>query len=208
MTKVTLDINAFKALASDTRLDLLKTLDGKRMSLKEISVATKLNKATLHEHLTKLNEAGLVKKNERTGHKWVYYTLSWKGECLLHPENSKIVVLFSATFVAFWIGVIQLLNYAKGRVVNFTYPVLSNEDSSIWKGNVSGFNNTTMPQYAEELETIPENSRVLIDSFNGNLGYVYQDPIALYISIVCFMIFTFVFIFSIWRLWENRSQKI
>ena len=41
MTKVTLDINAFKALASDTRLDILKTLDGKRMSLNDISRKTK-----------------------------------------------------------------------------------------------------------------------------------------------------------------------
>jgi DNA-binding transcriptional ArsR family regulator len=62
MPKVTLDMAAFKALASDTRLDILKSLDGKKMSLKDISNATKLNKATLHEHLSKLHEAGLVKK--------------------------------------------------------------------------------------------------------------------------------------------------
>ena len=67
MSKVTLDINAFKALASDTRLDILRTLDGKKMSLKDISNATNLNKATLHEHLSKLNEAGLIKKKEREG---------------------------------------------------------------------------------------------------------------------------------------------
>ena len=85
MTKVTLDMDTFKALASDTRLDILRTLDGKKMSLKDISFETKLNKATLHEHLAKLNEAGLVKKKEREGHKWVVYKLTWKGESLLHP---------------------------------------------------------------------------------------------------------------------------
>ncbi len=31
MTKITLDRETFKALASDTRLDILKTLDGKNM---------------------------------------------------------------------------------------------------------------------------------------------------------------------------------
>ena len=92
MSKVTLDMSTFKALASDTRLDILRALDGKKMGLKDISQATKLNKATLHEHLTKLNEAGLVKRKEREGHKWVYYKLTWKGECLLHPENTRIVV--------------------------------------------------------------------------------------------------------------------
>ena len=82
MPKITLDMNAFKALASDTRLDILRALDGKKMSLKDISKETKLNKATLHEHLVKLNEAGLVKRKEREGHKWVTYKLTWKGECV------------------------------------------------------------------------------------------------------------------------------
>ena len=117
MSKVTLDMATFKALASDTRLDILKVLDGKRMSLKDISSRTNLNKATLHEHLSKLNEAGLVKKNEREGHKWVYYKLTWKGECLLHPENTRIVVLFTTTFITLFIGIIQLVNYVKGVVI-------------------------------------------------------------------------------------------
>jgi len=117
MVKVTLDMSTFKALASDTRLDILKTLDGKRMALKDISKATNLNKATLHEHLSKLNEAGLVKKKEREGHKWVYYKLTWKGECLLHPENTKIVVLFTTTFLTLCVGIVNFINYAKGYIV-------------------------------------------------------------------------------------------
>jgi DNA-binding transcriptional ArsR family regulator len=111
MTKLTLDMNTFKALASDTRLDILKALDGKKLSLKDISRITNLNKATLHEHLTKLNEAGLVKKKEREGHKWVYYKLTWKGEGLLHPENTRIVVMFSATFISLLVAVIFMVSF-------------------------------------------------------------------------------------------------
>jgi len=37
------------------------------MSLSEISRATNLNKATLHEHLSKLCEADLVKRKDREG---------------------------------------------------------------------------------------------------------------------------------------------
>jgi len=116
MTKITIDMHTFKALASDTRLDILKTLDGKKLSLNDICKATNLNKATLHEHLSKLYEAGLVNKNEREGHKWVYYKLSWKGEGLLHPENTKIVVMFSITFISLLIGIMLL--------VNFTQPII------------------------------------------------------------------------------------
>ncbi len=113
MTKITIDMHTFKALASDTRLDILKALDGKKLSLTDICKATNLNKATLHEHLSKLYEAGLVKKNEREGHKWVYYKLSWKGEGLLHPENTKIVVMFGITFISLLVAVMLLVNFAQ-----------------------------------------------------------------------------------------------
>ena len=111
MPKLTLDMHTFKALASDTRLDILKALDGKRMSLKELGCITNLNKATLHEHLAKLNDAGLIKRKEREGHKWVYYKLTWKGEGLLHPENTRIVVMFSITFISLLIAFILMINF-------------------------------------------------------------------------------------------------
>jgi DNA-binding transcriptional ArsR family regulator len=131
MTKITLDRETFKALASDTRLDILKNLDGKNMGLNEIAKASNLNKATLHEHLTKLHEAGLIKRTERDGHKWVYYKLTWKGESLLHPENTKIVILFTTTFVALWIGIIQLIWYIKGTVTDFGYNLYTMGDQAV-----------------------------------------------------------------------------
>jgi len=132
MAKVTLDMTAFKALASDTRLDILKALDGKKLALKDICKATKLNKATLHEHLSKLNDAGLVKKNEREGHKWVYYKLTWKGECLLHPDNTRIVVLFSATFFTLFIGIVNFVNYVKGQVVARAINFISDGNTALY----------------------------------------------------------------------------
>ena len=119
MSKVMLDKDSFKALASETRLDILKALDGKKLNLKDLCSVTKLQKATLHVHLTKLLDAGFIKKKERDGHKWVYYKLTWKGESLLHPENSRIVVLFSSTFFALFCGIIQLINFARGTIVGF-----------------------------------------------------------------------------------------
>jgi DNA-binding transcriptional ArsR family regulator len=109
MPKVNLDINSFKALASDTRLNILKTLDGKKLSLNDLARSTNLHKVTLHEHLSRLNEAGFIKKIEREGHKFVYYQLSWKGQSLLHPENTRIVILFSITFFTLFFGFSSLL---------------------------------------------------------------------------------------------------
>jgi len=117
MTKVTLDIKDFKALASESRLDILKALDGKNMSLQDISTVTQLHEVTIHEHLTKLVEAGFVKKQEREGHKWVYYRLSWKGSSLLHPENTKVVVLFTSTFFTFCVGLYSFIVFFKDNLV-------------------------------------------------------------------------------------------
>ena len=138
MPKVTLDMNTFKALASDTRLDILRALDGKKLCLKDICKATNLNKATLHEHLNKLNEAGLVKKKEREGHKWVYYKLTWKGEGLLHPENTKIVVLFSATFIAIAAGIIQMINFIKGKIVAKAINLVGSDSTLLYNLETNG----------------------------------------------------------------------
>ena len=120
MTKVSLDIESFKALASETRLDILRVLDGKKMSLNDICRVTKLHKMTLHEHLNKLTASGFIKRIEREGHKWVYYKLSWKGESLLHPENTRIVVLFSFTFFIFFFGIVTLVNFFKQQKPEYT----------------------------------------------------------------------------------------
>jgi len=205
MPKVTLDMNAFKALASDTRLDILKSLDGKKMSLKDISKATNLNKATLHEHLSKLHEAGLVKKKEREGHKWVYYKLSWKGESLLHPENTKIVVLFTTTFIALWGGIIALMNYVKGTVGTFGQNIFFSEGGRLVQTGVEedGWNEASVP-----LNEITKNGDSL--SYNANEGVTtfFQDPVFVYIAIACLIVFTTVLCVAMWRLWKNKTPKL
>lgn len=209
MSKVTLDRETFKALASDTRLDILRSLDGKNMSLKDISIATNLNKATLHEHLTKLHEAGLVKRKEREGHKWVYYKLTWKGEGLLHPENTRIVVLFSATFVALWMGIIQVFWYVKGTITNLGHNVLYGNQGVLSNGD-GGLkaNESVIPFDVADAPSIPENSRLILDSSDGGFSVLYQDPLFLYIAVVCFVVFTVVLCISFWRLWVNREPKL
>jgi len=256
MTKVTLDRETFKALASDTRLDILKSLDGRHMSLKDICTATKMNKATLHEHLVKLNGAGLIKKNEREGRKWVYYKLTWKGECLLHPENTRIVVLFTTTFITLWIGIIQLVQYVKGTAMNLGYNIYTiGNDAVMLEGeavslrakigldniNISGTNlppgspdflktfvtHTESFTYGnaplsisldknlsfigtsnDGMAALPGDTHLVVDKSEGVIQAVSQNPTLLYIAIACFIVFTAILCISLWRLWENKTQKI
>jgi DNA-binding transcriptional ArsR family regulator len=247
MSKVTLDRETFKALASDTRLDILKSLDGKNMSLKDICTSTNLNKATLHEHLVKLNEAGLIKKNEREGHKWVYYKLTWKGECLLHPENTRIVVLFTTTFIALWIGIVQIMQYVKGTFTTMGTNILTTGNGALLsKGEVNfdatyfiknghlpsgtpdvlsillkkrllSYNSLSIPPskdlaltgiFDEGKNTLSRNTDLAADKSVGISQAIYQDPTLLYIAIACFVVFAIVLGISLWRIWENKTQKI
>jgi DNA-binding transcriptional ArsR family regulator len=203
MTKITLDKETFKALASDTRLDILKTLDGKKLGLNDIVKVTNLNKATLHEHLSKLNQAGLVKKKEREGHKWVYYSLTWKGESLLHPENTKIVVLFTVTFLALWAGIVQVALYVKGTIIQVGQNVLYSTEAG-----GDSIKNCVNESAVPALDSIPENSRLFIESGDGGINLLYQNPIFLYIAIICFILFITICCVAVWKMWKNKTQKL
>jgi DNA-binding transcriptional ArsR family regulator len=183
MPKITLDRDMFKALASETRLDILKTLDGKKLGLNEISNAINLNKATLHEHLSKLNEAGLVKRKEREGHKWVYYKLTWKGESLLHPENTRIVVMFSATFIALFFGFVNLVNFFRSTLF------IERRSGLIFSPNT----------------TQTEDNILLIGKGSS---YLAENNVYNSIALVCFSIFFILMIISIWRYKKNKISKL
>jgi DNA-binding transcriptional ArsR family regulator len=111
--RITLDREAFKVLASDTRLDILKALDERPMTVSELGRKLDLNKATVFEHLEKLVSAGLVKKQDHEDRMWVYYSLSWKARRILHPERVTIALLFSTAIGALLSGVTVAAEYAR-----------------------------------------------------------------------------------------------
>lgn len=86
--RITLDAETFKALASASRLQVLKALDERRKTLSELARDLALNKATVHEHLALLSSADLVKKRDDEGRKWIYYELTWRGQKILHPQET------------------------------------------------------------------------------------------------------------------------
>lgn len=183
MVKVTLNKEAFKALASDTRLDIIRALDGKKMNLTELCKETNLNKATLHEHLTKLTDAGLIKRIQREGHKWVYYKLSWKGESLLHPENTKIVVVFAVAFTILAAGFIQMYLFIKSKVILDKDPE---------------FDIASVP-VSDTVDTMARSS--------AENNVLYSDFL-FYTAIICFLLFLVLLIFSIYKFWKNKQPSL
>ena len=96
--KVELDKKALFALASDSRMEILKALQPQRRTVAQLADQLGIDKAAVHRHLKKLEEGELVTRYE--DHGFVYYGLSWKARDVIAPgENTKIVIVFSVTLI-------------------------------------------------------------------------------------------------------------
>lgn len=102
---VILDQDAFRALASQVRIKILKSLDERQMTVSDLSKKLSLSKSTVHKHLDTLSGAGLVTKSDDE-RKWVYYKITSKGRKILHPENVKISVILSS--IVFGVGILLI----------------------------------------------------------------------------------------------------
>src|SRR2546428_2678404 len=106
---ITLDRESFKALASEVRVEILKQLEARRMTVTDLSHAMGLAKPTLLEHLDRLQTAGLVAKVDE-GRKWIYYELSKRGRNILHPHEVKIMISLALSILLFSAGVVAMMN--------------------------------------------------------------------------------------------------
>lgn len=96
--RVEIDKKALFALASDTRLDILRAFQPMRRTVTQLSETLNIDKAAIHRHLKKLEEGGFVKRFE--DHGFVYYGLSWKARDILSPnENTRVIVLLSSSWI-------------------------------------------------------------------------------------------------------------
>jgi DNA-binding transcriptional ArsR family regulator len=106
--KVEIDKQALFALASDSRIEILKALGPQRRTVTQLADSLGIDKSAVHRHLKKLEEGGFVVRNE--DHGFVYYGLSWKARDIISPgENTKIVIVFASgwlmvagAFIAIW----------------------------------------------------------------------------------------------------------
>lgn len=125
--KITLDREAFKALAADTRVDILKRLDEHKLTLTDLACAMDMRPSTIKEHLDKLVAAGLIYQDDK-GMKWKYYKLTTKGRSVLHPLEAKIWILLGVTLLALGGSFIRLFNSLQDYAV-FRMPVRATTES-------------------------------------------------------------------------------
>ena len=114
--KITLDRKAFKVLASDTRIDILKHLNIRRMTLTELSRRLGMSASTVKEHMENLSSAGLVEQKD-DGHKWKYYELTGKGKNIVNPVERKVFFVLGLSLVIMLAGFYSMFsNYMTGPI--------------------------------------------------------------------------------------------
>ncbi len=92
--EITIDRKALNALAVSSRINILKALRERRKTLSELARETGLSPSTVSEHLGLLLDAGLVAR-EDTGRKWVYYSLTEKGETVVGGRVKRRMITFA-----------------------------------------------------------------------------------------------------------------
>ncbi len=144
MASLKLDEETAKVLSSDTRKEIIKSLDERNMTVTELSRKLGLSKSTVHEHLSKLLDSGFVNKLDEEGKKWVYYKLTKKGKDVVGNRVKK-VLLFASSAIAGIFGVQQLFSYITAK--------------------------QTMEEAAdiEPMAGVPEATETAVETTNGNL---------------------------------------
>lgn len=108
---VVLTKDTLTALASDTRLRMLKDLNVRRMTVAELADDLDLAKSTVHHHLSILVDSGFVAAEDE-GHAWVYYALTPEGRALLDPgDGIRIRVLLVAALATLVWGIAALAKF-------------------------------------------------------------------------------------------------
>jgi len=108
------DRDVLKVISADTRMDILKELgDGAR---NPSFLSKKFNKsnATIVEHLHTMEKHGLVKRVEQPGKKFVFYTLTSRGQGIISSKSRKLVIILSVSVLLMFGGVFSLGNYFYG----------------------------------------------------------------------------------------------
>jgi DNA-binding transcriptional ArsR family regulator len=152
---------ALKLLASDTRLAILKRLDERRMTVSELSRALELNKSTVHEHLGKLVEGGLVRRDASPDREWVYYDLTKTARYVLRPASARFVLMMGAAVLA---GVV-LLAFLQLLAVSGQSLAIASEEGPVPAGEANVWDvSVTRPGFLGLREAAPQASLYLLDA--------------------------------------------
>ncbi|MDD3159734.1 MAG: winged helix-turn-helix domain-containing protein [Candidatus ainarchaeum sp.] len=163
MDRLVLDNKSFKALSSDSRVNILKQLTNRRMTLSELSNKLDLKSSTIKEHCEILNNANLIKQIDE-GRKWKYYELTNKGKQIITPnpfEETKILLLLC-------IGAILI------GIIGFFILNISIENTNFTNSTIGGgAQDLVTPRITQDIQNypiLPKSNEMLNETEISNLS--------------------------------------
>ncbi len=113
MGDLTVDRSVRRALSSESRVSILKSVSVRRRTQSELARELNLASPTILQHLSILLESGLMEKIDE-GRKWKYYQLTEKGRSLLGIEQRAVpvrsIILFAVALV-FIVSSVYMLQF-------------------------------------------------------------------------------------------------
>lgn len=105
------DRDVLKVLAVDTRMDILKELSYGSRTPSDLSKTLGKSDSTIVEHLDALVRSGLVKKIEQPGKKWIFYTLTERGQGILSSKSKRLIIILGISALSIAGGFFSLSKY-------------------------------------------------------------------------------------------------
>ncbi len=140
-----IDRRIIKALSAERRIEILKSLSKRRKMPSELSRELNLAAPTILEHLSILEEAGLVSRIE-TGRKWIYYDLTEKGKVIIKPKYPVNFVLVLTLGII--LSIAGLFRYFFNSATVFV--AAAQTTATAGKATENATNVTTPIQYASQ----------------------------------------------------------
>jgi len=116
-TVTIVDRNILKVLSGETRMDILKELSKGSRTPSDLGKMLGKMDSTIVEHLEALMKVGLVKKVEQPGKKWVFYTLTEKGDAILSKKSRNLVIILSVSIISFIGGLVSFILATQQRTL-------------------------------------------------------------------------------------------
>lgn len=100
-----LDFDTLKALSSPTRIAILREALERESTTTQLSNELEKSKSTVSTHLSKLTEAGLLRKNKVEGRKRVTYESTKKARSIVKGREKKVKFSLASSAVSAFAGI-------------------------------------------------------------------------------------------------------
>jgi DNA-binding transcriptional ArsR family regulator len=97
---IALPLASVRTVTSPTRLDILRCLRERRLTVTEVADAVGIPKSTAHAHLAQLQRAGFVERPDEGERLWVRYGLTPLGAKFVSTDRPRVTLILGAA-VAF-----------------------------------------------------------------------------------------------------------